>query len=117
MPAEKREAVGYFINEQQFSFSKACKMVRLPRISYWYQRIHKDDSTIQGSLTALISKHPTIGFWQCYYRFRNRGEKWSHKRVPRIYIIMKLNISRRAKKRLPERVKQPLVIPTEPNQM
>jgi len=31
----------------------------------------------------LVSKHPSIGFWQCYYRFRNRGELWNHKRVRR----------------------------------
>jgi putative transposase len=71
---------------------------------------------IQDALTSLVNKHPSIGFWQCYHRFRNRGELWNHKRVRRIYRMMKLNIRRRAKKRLPERVKQPLVIPTQPNQ-
>lgn len=71
---------------------------------------------IQDALTSLISKHPCIGFWQCYYRFRNRGELWNHKRVRRIYRMMKLNIRRRAKKRLPDRVKQPLVIPSAPDQ-
>jgi putative transposase len=91
-------------------------MVRLPRSSYGYQRIPKDDSMIQDALTSLVSKHPSIGFWQCYYRFRNQGELWNHKRVRRIYRMMKLNIRRRAKKRLPERVKQPLVIPEGPNQ-
>lgn len=84
-------------------------MVRLPRSSYGYQRKPKDDSVIQDALTSAISKHPSIGFWQCYYRFRNQGETWNHKRVRRIYRMMKLNIRRRAKKRLPERVKQPLV--------
>jgi putative transposase len=64
----------------------------------------------------MVSKHPAIGFWQSFYRFRNRGERWNHKRVRRIYRMMKLNIRRRAKKRLPDRVKEPLVIPEVPNE-
>ena len=91
--------------------------MQLPRSTYQYTGKQKDDSTIQHALTELVSKHPTIGFWQCHYRLRNRGEKWNHKRVRRIYREMKLNIRRRAKKRLPERVKQPLTVPTAPDQM
>jgi len=89
--------------------------VQLPRSSYQYKRKPKDDALIQEALTALISKHPAIGFWQSYHRFRNRGEQWNHKRVRRIYREMNLNIRRRAKKRLPERVKQPLVVPEFPD--
>jgi putative transposase len=91
--------------------------VQLPRSTYQYTCKQKDDSIIQDALTELVNKHPTIGFWQCHYRLRNRGEQWNHKRVRRIYREMKLNIRRRAKKRLPERVKQPLTVPTAPNQM
>jgi len=91
--------------------------VQLPRSSYQYKPKPKDDSLIQEALTAITQKHPAIGFWQSYYRFRNRGEKWNHKRVRRIYRQMNLNIRRRAKKRLPERVKQPLTIPSAPNQV
>lgn len=53
-----------------------------------------------------------VRYRQSYYRFRNRGELWNHKRVRRVYRTMKLNIRRRPKKRLPERVKQPLAVPT-----
>ena len=115
-PADKREAVELLIKEQQCSTSKACKIVQLPRSSYQYKKKPKDDSEIQDALTEVVSKHPAIGLWQSYHRFRNRGKKWNHKRVRRIYREMKLNVRRRAKKRLPERVKQPLEIPTAPDQ-
>jgi putative transposase len=90
--------------------------VQLPRSSYQYQKRPKSDSEIQDALTDLVSKRPAIGFWQSYYRFRNSGKPWNHKRVRRIYRMMNLNIRRRAKKRLPARVKQPLVVPTAANQ-
>lgn len=91
--------------------------MKLPRSSYQYQPRPKDDSVIQDALTAVTAKHPTIGFWQSHHRFRNRGEKWNHKRVRRVYLEMGLNIRRRSKKRLPQRVKQPLTVPTAPNQV
>jgi len=90
-------------------------MVQLPRSSFQYKHKPKDDSILQEALTAMITKHPAIGLWQSYHRFRNRGEKWNHKRVRRVYREMNLHIRRKAKKRLPERVKEPLVIPPSPN--
>lgn len=116
-PAEKREAVDFLVGEQQCSVSRACKLVQLPRSTYQYTRKQKDDSIIEDALTALVAKHPAIGFWQSHHLLRNRGEKWNHKRVRRIYRKMNLNIGRRAKKRLPQRVKQPLTVPTAPNQV
>lgn len=70
---------------------------------------------MQQALTDLVDKHPAIGFWQSFYRMRHQGKKWNHKRVRRIYRQMKLNVRRRAKKRLPERIKQPLSIPAQAN--
>ncbi len=72
--ADKREAVDFLIQEQQCSTSKACRIVQLPRSSYQYQRKCKDDSEIQDALTEIVSKRPSIGFWQSYHRFRNRGK-------------------------------------------
>lgn len=95
----------------------ACKIVQLPQSTYQYKLKPKDDGELQDALTGLTVKHPSIGFWQSYYRLRFKGYPWNHKRVYRVYTSMRLNIRRRARKRLPERPKLPLSVPTSPNQM
>lgn len=89
----------------------------ISRTTCQYKAKQKDDGELQTALTALTDKHAAIGFWQCCYRIWNKGYGWNHKRIYRVYTDMKLNIRRRAKKRLPERVKQPLAVPASPNQV
>lgn len=105
------------VSDGQLSNRKASKLIGISRSTCQYKRRLKDDAEVQTALSALTTKHASIGFWQCYYRLSNKGHKWNHKRLYRVYTEMKLNIRRRAKKRLPDRVKQPLTVPTEPNQM
>ncbi len=91
--------------------------MQLPRSTYQYEKRQKDDHSVELLLDQLVSKHPTIGLWQCYYRLRNRGVVINHKKLRRVYRLMNLNVRRRPRKTLPERVKQPLLTPTAPNQM
>ena len=116
-PEAKREAVDFLVKEEQLSNRKACTLVKLSRTTYQYKRNPKDDTEVQDALIKLTTKHANIGYWQCCYRLWNRGHKWNHKRIYRVYTDMKLNIRRRAKKRLPQRVKQPLSVPTASNQV
>lgn len=113
----KREAVDFLTKEEQLSNRKACQLIGLSRTTYQYKRKAKDDGEVQEALTILTTRHPAVGYWQCCYRLWNKGHQWNHKGIYRVYTDMKLNIRRRAKKRLPERVKQPLSVPTAPNQM
>lgn len=92
-------------------------MIGISRTTCQYKAKPKDDTPLQDALTALTTKHVSIGFWQCYYRLWNKGYRWNHKKVYRVYTEMKLNIRRRAKKRLPERIKQALTVPSAPNQI
>ena len=75
-----------------------------------------DDTALIGALSHLVEKHPAIGVWQCHHRLRILGHGWNFKRVYRVYTSMRLNIRRRARKRLPARVKQALLRPQAPDQ-
>ena len=105
------------MEQEQLSVRKACKIVAIPRSTYEYTAVPKDDAPVQEALTALTDKHVDIGFWQCYYRLRNKGSRWNHKRIYRVYTNMRLNIRRRAKRRLPARVREALFIPKGPNEV
>ena len=55
------------------------------------------------------------GFWNIYHRIR-KDHKWNHKRVYRVYKMMHYNKRSNLRKRLPVRVKTPLMSPGEPGQ-
>lgn len=41
-------------------------------------------------LEKFAQEYPREGFWKCYYRFRNSGDKVNHKRLHRVYKQMGL---------------------------
>lgn len=81
----------------------------------WYYRSCKDDTVVEQKLRDLAQQYPTKGFGQYYGRIRNQGLVWNHKRVKRVYNKLKLNLRRKTKRRLPDRVKQPLQLPQQIN--
>jgi len=97
--------------QEKLSVRQACKLVSLPRSVMTYRKVPKDDSSLIEALNQLVEKHPSIGFWKCYYRLRRKGLNCNHKKLYRVYTMLKLNIRRRAKRRIPQRIKEPLVIP------
>lgn len=116
-PVEQREAVADLLKHaEKLSLARACAIAGISPSTYQYHPKPKDDSAVEALLDELTSKRVGIGFWSCYYRLRNRGHFINHKRLRRIYRAMHLHIRRRPKRRLPERVKLPISIPTAPNQ-
>ena len=67
------------------------------------------------ALNDVVEHHPRWGFGMCYHRLRLLGQRWNHKRVYRVYKAMKLNLPRRAKRRLPHRVQQPMEVAARAN--
>jgi putative transposase len=68
-----------------------------------------------AALGALVEQHGRWGFWKCFDRLHLDGRPWNHKRVHRVYCAMRLNLPRRTKRRVPHRLRQPLIAPTTLN--
>ncbi len=109
----------YLVNTHGLSVTRACRGAGLSR-SAWYRPLQNRlayDQPLIDVLQALAETKPGLGFWKLYRRLRRQGHAWNHKRVYRVYCQLKLNIRRRAKKRVATRDPQPLMVPLLPNQV
>jgi len=97
------------------SIRQACAALNFNRSSLYYKAKGRDDQEIIELLSRLVEKYPRNGFKKLYFRIRNLGYDWNHKRIYRLYKKLGLNIRRKMKKRLPLRIKTPLTELSNPN--
>ena len=81
--------------------------------SFYYYEEKRDDSEVEAAIREAGEFGD--GFWKIYARLRKSGRMWNHKKVYRVYKSMHYEKRSKLKKRLPARVKNPLVRPSEPN--
>lgn len=98
-----------------YGISRAFRVLGMSKSVYYYKPLLKDDSEIEQELKKKVELHSEEGFWKAYDRLRNEGKTWNHKRVHRVYVALGLPLRRKVKKRLPERIKEPLEVPEELN--
>lgn len=105
--------------EEGLSIVRACAALSLLRAAYYRSVIdwQNRDADVIGVLNALIERHARWGFWKCYDRSRLDGYGINHKRLYRVYCLMKLNLPRRGKKRLAPRTRLALDAPAIPNRL
>ena len=112
----KQAAFEWLVKEHLLSQRQASQTVKVSR-STQYRKAKRNDDSVKEALNQIVDKHPRWGFWKCFERIRGQGYQWNHKRVYRVYCLMRLNLPRRTKKRLPARVVQPLNQAQKPNQI
>ena len=77
---------------------------------YYYKNVRDDSETID-KLLELAEKHPTEGQDLYYSRICQQGFQWNYKRVRRVYLLLGINKRRKVRRRVPARVKVPMVVP------
>ena len=115
-PAIKRELVSYLIAQFAMSLRQACRTLSLSRTVFRYQPDTRRDEPVIMALTVAAERYPRYGFKKLFQILRRQGNSWNHRRVHRIYCLLKLNFRRKGKQRLPVRNPALLATPEALNQ-
>lgn len=103
------------MQQRKHSVRRVCKLLRSSQSVYRYTPKPKDDSAVIERMNFWVRRKPSWGFWKLHKRLKKDGLKVNHERLHRSYTQAKPNMRRPTKRRVPERVKQPLVLPIGPN--
>ena len=103
--------VGYAHSRYHLSKRRTCILFCISESVYRYRPKERDDHLVREQLAELAQVHSSWGFWMMHYRLKELGFSWNHKKVYRIYTSMGLNLRRKYKRRLPTRIKEPLLQP------
>jgi putative transposase len=109
-PGDRKNIIAYLATAHQVSITRACKTIHFPKSMFYYRSV-KDDTAVIIKLKELAEQKPREGQDKFYDRIRAEGLIWNYKRVRRVYLMLGLNQRRRIRRRVPARVKQPLVQP------
>ncbi len=94
-PEIKRELVSYLIAQFAMSIRQACRTLSLSRTVSLYQPDTRRDEPAVQALTEVAKRYPRYGFTKLFQMLRRQGHAWKHKRVHRIYCLLKLNFRRK----------------------
>lgn len=105
----------YAVSVHAISIRGACKALGVSRSYFAYKPRPRDDGEVIAALTELAEKKPTWGFSKLFNVLRHQGRPWNHKRVWRVYCLLKMNLKRKARKRLPQAKRKAVAQPLAPN--
>lgn len=105
-----------YARDQGLSLRAACQILHLSRSVYRYRPDMSKDLPVVEAIQGVVEDNPGWGFPKIFKTLKRHGNHWNHKRVHRVYCLLKLNKRRKGKRRLPTRNPEPLAVPMGMNQ-
>ena len=111
--------VEYSIIKHKITIKLACSAFNISETCYRYNtKLSSENEIIADWLLRLTTTHKQWGFGLCFLYLRNnKGFKWNHKRVYRIYKQLELNLRIKPKRRIKRDKPETLSVPITINQV
>ena len=114
-PAERKLIVQHFILYFKLSERVACKLEGLSRTMFWYQSKPRTDDAIRARLKALAMQYLAYGYLLLHGLLKAESLVINKKHTYRFYTEKGLQVRTNKRKKL-VRPRQPIELPTAPNQ-
>lgn len=115
-PAQRREAVGYLVEQRFCSERRASQLLSISRSVIRYRRKDGGDERLRKRLKELAGQYPRYGYQLLHPLLKREGLVVNRKKTYRIYTEEKLQVKRRKRKRLPRQSRLELQEATRPNE-
>jgi len=103
-------------NDHGLSARAAHRALRLSRSAVYYHPRARHDEPVIEAVSRHITANPGHGFGLLYKTLRAGPVLCGKTRLHRVYCELKLNRPRRGKRRLPARIREPLIVPLQLNE-
>ena len=94
---------------------RALKVIGMSASSLRYRSVPDRNAELRQVILTLASRYRRYGASMIYLKVRQQGHDVNHKRVERLYGEAQLQLRRRARKKVPVGMRQPLVRPDAAN--
>jgi putative transposase len=96
---------------------RALAVMKMSASALRYMPAPDRNGALRSRIVALAHQHRRYGAGMIHLKLRQAGERVNHKRVQRLYAAERLQVRRRRRKKIPVADRQPLVRPTQANEV
>ncbi|WP_238583432.1 IS3 family transposase, partial [Legionella israelensis] len=114
-PAERKPIAQHLILRFKLSERVACRLTGLSRTMFRYQPRSRADDVVRARLRALATQYPAYGYLLLHGLLKAEGLVINKKHTYRLYTEEGLQVRTKKRKKL-TRPRQPIELPTAPNQ-